>query len=463
MKIKKVLGEGSYGSVVVCEKDGKDYALKTVKGDCYGLVSVQEVDIMNSVFNPFLCSASKTYIDGVSTLIFMDLASETLHKHKFTSESELKMIAFQMVCSLAFLEKRNIVHGDIKGNNFLCFKDAYGLDLNVRLTDFSLSCRSYGRGSSPLFKMFCSIYRPLEAWFGEAGCKSDVWALGCCLYEFLTGDSQLFPSQDEKYDGNAFDLTDGCKVHRRWRSSNDAYVSILGQFADKTNQPLSDLYQKRIEAANSRIKGIKRPLNIFVRDWMKLYRSLPSYIRDMLTVDPAKRPSADDLFHAEYFKKEREALTIKLTEYYDLKNIPHSEGPLVLLDGAIRHHLSRNSLEYEEIRYFLSKPAYYERVTKVAAMDIFSRCKHVGDSVYILQACLLISLKITDPSNLEWFEYDRQTEMETHDLGEGDVDDDLDGILEAEKLICQALNYVLYPESSELFDLTDEQLYAFFL
>ena len=462
MKIKKVLGEGSYGSVVICEKNGQDYALKTVEGDYYGLVSLQEIDIMNSVYNPFICSARKTYIDQNAALIFMDLADETLHKYKFADSSELKTAAFQMICSLAFLEKRNIIHGDIKGNNFLCFKESNGIPLNVRLTDFSLSCRSYGKGISPLFKMFCSIYRPLEAWYSEAECKSDVWALGCCLFELFTGERQLFPSQDERYDKTIiFDIKDGSNVQKRWRVSNDGYVTTLGQFAEKTGQVMTVKYAQRIQAAKDRLAKFTQPLNLFVREWGPVYTALPTYIRDMLIVDPACRPTAMQLFEADYFRKERELLTQQLTQYYDSQGRPRSEGQYVLLDGSIRHHLVRNPLEYEELQYFLKKD-YYQRITRIAAIDIFSKCKHLGDNVFILQACLLISIKITDPSNLEWFEYDRQNEVETLEVSRSE-EEDLKIILEAEKLICQTLNYVLYPESTEIFDLTDNQLSAFFL
>jgi len=461
MKIKKVLGEGSYGSVVSCEKDGEDYAMKTVKGDDLGLVSLQEIDIMNSVYNPFICSARKTYIDKGSTLIFMDLASETLHKHKFKDEDELRMVAFQMICSLAFLEKRDIIHGDIKSNNFLCFKGAYGMDFNVRLTDFSLSCRSYGRNTSPLFKMFCSIYRPLEAWYGEAECKSDVWGLGCCLYELYTGDNQLFPSQDEKYDHQPYDLTDGDKVQRRWRVSNDLYITCLGSFAESTNQNLQPKYKRRIQDAKTRITSFRKQLSLYTRDWKKSYRSLPTYIRDMLVVDPSHRPSAYELFNAEYFAREREMLSEALRKHYLKTNTPCSDGNLNLLDGAVRHHLSRNSLEYEEITYFLSK-TNYERNSRIIAIDIFSKCKHIGDDIFILQGCLMIALKLTDPSRLEWFEYERNYYRDD-DYDEDAIEEELAEILKAEQSICQTLNYVLYPETPEVFNLTDEQIYAFFL
>ena len=464
MKIKKILGEGSYGSVVVCEKNGENFALKTVRGDDYGLVSLQEIDVMNSVYNPFLVSAKKTYIENNSILIFMDLASETLHRHKISGEGELRSIVFQMITSLAFLERKNIIHGDIKANNFLCFKDAYGIPLNVRLTDFSLACRSYG--IPPMFRMYCSVYRPIESWFSEAECKSDVWALGCCIYELLTGESQLFPSQDERYDESYSDTLSEVisspvrqtKVHKRWRPSFDIYVSILGQFAEKTGQPISRGFQKRCQDSEARVERFPKPLNVFVREWGRIYRSLPSYLKDMLTVDPAKRPSATQMFHSEYFREERRTLATRISEHYLKTRIPHSEGELVLLDGATRHHIGRVGLEYEEVEFFMTRPRY-SRITLIAAMDMFSKCKQIENKDYVKFTCLFVSMKITDPSNMDVFERDKMNffQHSSNDEFYTQV------IVELETLVCQTLNFVLYPEDEKIFDLTNDQLLAFYV
>lgn len=457
MKIKRVVGEGSYGAVVICEKDGEEYALKTVKGDYYGLVSLQEVDVMNGISSPFLVSARKTYIDDNSTLLFMDLADETLHRYRISDENELKMIAFQMVSSLAFLEKRKIVHGDVKANNFLCYKNSHGISLNVRLTDFSLACRSYG--IPPMFRMYCSVYRSIESWYSEAECKSDVWALGCCIYELLTRDSQLFPSQDESYDDKYSDtlveiIPGGSqRVHRRWKPSFDVYISTLGRFADSVGQPLTLKYRKRVDDAERRLECFPKSLNVFVRKWVEIYRGLPEYLKTMLIVDPSCRPSAMDLFHSDFFSEERRRLTRDLISYYDSIGVSRSDGEGVILDGAVKIHTCRIPLEYEEVIFFMSR-SRYSRITLISAMDIYSKCKHLEDiDDRIKFTCLFMSLKMTDPANIDLFELDIERSRAPR----------LVVILDCEVILCQALNYVFYPEDPRIFELTDEQLNAFYV
>lgn len=451
MKIKRVLGEGSYGSVVHVEKRGEDFAMKTVVGDEIGLVSLQEIDIMNSISNPFVVSARKTYIEGNTTLIFMDLADATLHHHKIETEDEFRMIAYQMICSLAYLEKRKIIHGDIKGNNFLCYKDTYGLPLNVRITDFSLSCRSYGVSSKPMFKMYCAIYRAVEVWFSEAECKSDIWALGCCLYELFSKNEFLIPVQDETKDNRPFDLLEvsrsgrSSKHHSRWKKSFDMYLSSLLSMAESMKQPLSESMRQRLKAARGRCD--EGGSQIKIRNWVSVLESLPPYIKDMLTVDPSYRPSATELMNSPYFYHERATVTSALQHYYGSNNIECSLGTAVILDGFVKHHSKRIPLSFAEIAYFLENRRSH-RIPRLVAIDVLSKCRHYQPEGYarnFLMACLLIGCKLTDPSQMDW-------------LG----DEDIEGIIQMEQVICQALNYVIYPEDHVIFDFTDDQVYAFY-
>jgi serine/threonine protein kinase len=451
MKIKRVVGEGSYGQVVICEKNDREFAMKTVKGDYYGLVSLQELDIMNGISNPFIVSALKTYIETNSTILFMDVADETLHRHRIKDDQEMRTIAFQMITGLAFLEKMSIIHGDIKANNYLCFRDKCGIPLNVRLTDFSLSCRAYG--IPPLFKMYCSVYRPIECWYSEAECKSDVWALGCCIYELMTKESQLFPSQDENYDSQYVDrlvelINDRTVVHERWRPSYDVYVRVLGQFAEQTGQPLSRSLLKRISDSSKRVDHFPKELNVFVRDWRRVYDPLPHYLKRMLTVDPSERPSALELFHSPEFEVERGILAGQLRAHYASTDIAYSNSDLILLDGVVKQHVGRIPLEYAEVLFFLLKPL--SRITLISALDMYSKCKHYEEEDDVKYTCLFISTKLTDPNRIDYVESMYAPRP-------------ISRLVNRETTVCRLLNFVLYPEDRKIFTLTDDQLVAFYV
>jgi hypothetical protein len=130
------------------------------------------------------------------------------------------------------------------------------------------------------------------------------------------------------------------------------------------------------------------------------------------------------------------------------------------MDGVIRQHLSRNLLTEEDIHDFMNRK-YYNKVTKIAAIEIFSKTRGLLISIekrYLTLACLLISIKLTDPSNIEFFEWDRQRGLTDDD----DLEGDHELILQTERYICQYLNYLLYPEDAMIFDFDLDKLLVFY-
>jgi serine/threonine protein kinase len=418
IEILEQLGEGSYGTVSRVKWNGQTFAMKKVNDDELGMVSVQEIDIMRSIDHPNILKAEKIYMDDSSTTIFMKVADGPLHRYPFQTQTHLEYMTFQMLQALAFLETMGIIHGDIKTNNFLFFNDDANDDINIKLADFSLSSRSYGGAHHPLYKMYCSVYRPIESWFRKTTTLSDVWALGCCFFELLTRDS-LFCDQ----------------------SHDELYIVALDSFCKKTGQEFPSEYQGRMEIQRKRIENLYEQghnVTLKVRKWDEMWAQIPNFVRKMLVVDPKKRSSASELLKDPCFEAFRQ-------------KIFHSKTEIVLQGKIVKHTTRRNTAPIQVIKDRFMNTNYHT-VTKIIALDLFSKCLHMATSEQetedMINACTLLSIKLTEPSR--YTQIYNMTGSKT------------DNIFKAEKKICQTLNYILYPEIEELFNMTPEEIKMFY-
>jgi len=105
--------------------------------------------------------------------------------------SLVRRFAAQILTSLKFLSKRNIIHADLKPENILLKSPTKS---GIKLIDFGSSCFE----NEQIFTYIQSrFYRSPEVIFGLRYDKSiDIWSLGCILAELYTG-TPLFPGSDE--------------------------------------------------------------------------------------------------------------------------------------------------------------------------------------------------------------------------------------------------------------------------
>ena len=91
-----------------------------------------------------------------------------------------------MVEAVAFCHSQNIIHRDIKFENFLIDATLCG-DALIKLTDFGLACK-YDPNDPPTRKCgSLSVVAP-EVLTDDHYCpKVDCWALGCILFEMIAG------------------------------------------------------------------------------------------------------------------------------------------------------------------------------------------------------------------------------------------------------------------------------------
>jgi len=112
-------------------------------------------------------------------------------------EAELAKCCYHIACALEYLHENNIVHQDIKPNNFLLdsggnyYLADLGLSLKVRQTIKKFTVSGPGQKSS-FTGLTPPAYRAFELYdrttIGDQPVKaSDIWALGASLYEMATG------------------------------------------------------------------------------------------------------------------------------------------------------------------------------------------------------------------------------------------------------------------------------------
>ena len=230
MKKIKILGEGSFGKVLLVEEVNpknincpKKYALKKSKRYVteeknaenantksnntpkeLNFIELRELFIMKKTLHKNLIYSLDFNIPKSRNEIWilMDYVSTDLHKFfkenknnsKIMNEKFLKNIFYQIINGVNFLHSKKIIHRDLKPENIL-----YDIEKNlIRISDFGLSrqfqfdlnCIFTDAGTYP--------YKPLDVILGnyKYGTSFDVWSIGCIFVEIVTGE-HLFGDKTE--------------------------------------------------------------------------------------------------------------------------------------------------------------------------------------------------------------------------------------------------------------------------
>merc|ERR1712130_638147 len=97
---------------------------------------------------------------------------------------EAKQVAYEMLLSLAYLHKHNLVHCDIKLENWLYDNDT--ADSNLKLIDFGFSKVWDGVTAMHTSQGSPSYVAP-EVLNGHYGNKCDLWSFGVVVFMLLAG------------------------------------------------------------------------------------------------------------------------------------------------------------------------------------------------------------------------------------------------------------------------------------
>ena len=191
------LGEGAYSTVFKVKRniDKKIYALKKVKilnlSEKEKENSLNEVRILASVKSNFVVSYKEAFFDEKdNTLcIIMEFADrgdlyQKIVQHKksaiFFEESDIWRIFIQLVKGLKSLHDLKILHRDMKSANVFLFSNGSAKLGDLNVSKVAKRGLGYTQTGTP-------YYASPEVWKDKPyDNKSDVWSLGCVLYEMIT-------------------------------------------------------------------------------------------------------------------------------------------------------------------------------------------------------------------------------------------------------------------------------------
>ena len=196
-RVKRQLGEGGMATVYLAEdlRHGRKVALKVLEPSVAAIVGgarfLAEIKTTASLQHPHILPLFDSgEADGVLYYVMPVVEGESL-KDRLDREGQLPVadaveIATQVADALDYAHQRGVVHRDIKPANILLHgKDAFVADFGIAL--------AVGAGSGRLTQTGVSVgsppYMSPEQATGDSsvGAATDVWSLGCVLYEMLAG------------------------------------------------------------------------------------------------------------------------------------------------------------------------------------------------------------------------------------------------------------------------------------
>ena len=197
-KVEKVVGEGSFGKALLCRRnqDSKKCIIKQISlakmSRKEAAATEQESSILARLRHPNIVTFWESFSEtqkGVSYLcIVMEFADggdlSTLIKNKrnqLMSETEALRLFVQISLAMKHVHDRKILHRDLKAQNI--FLTSAGI---IKLGDFGIARVLRNTAELASTQIGTPYYMSPEIMDNKRyNSKTDIWSLGCVLYELL--------------------------------------------------------------------------------------------------------------------------------------------------------------------------------------------------------------------------------------------------------------------------------------
>ena len=189
------LGSGAYGKVYLVHDKKRFFAVKTAEiqemnaSKAMANLYINEKKIMFSVEHPLIVNIINTfktsdylfflmeYVDGITFRKYLNLP-----KRNKRDRDELKFYGASLACVLDYLQKKKIIHRDVKPDNLMLQYNGY-----IKVIDFGIAKDITGKDYTSSF-LGTAYYMAPEIILGKHYNTSvDYWSMGIVLYEMFYG------------------------------------------------------------------------------------------------------------------------------------------------------------------------------------------------------------------------------------------------------------------------------------
>ena len=193
----KVLGSGSYGQAVLVERksDRRRFVIKEVDmakmGRAEKAAAKREAQLLMDLDHPNVVKATDAFLSADNRKLYIVMehcnAGDLLDVLKARGskpfpETEIVDMFVQICLGLKHVHDRKILHRDIKGQNVFCTRDG-----RLKLGDFGVARVLTGTLDLATTAVGTPYYLSPEICQNKPySSKSDMWSMGCVLYEMAT-------------------------------------------------------------------------------------------------------------------------------------------------------------------------------------------------------------------------------------------------------------------------------------